>query len=111
MSELAGLPSPRWSLRGLDEEGHEVWVIRGISRKLYHCPGCHGDIEIGAEHTIVQFVRRLGGTDHHHWHRRCAEEILIPGLRGLRRVPAGESTQGKLEARGRRPAGKRRRTR
>jgi hypothetical protein len=111
MSELAGLPSPRWSLRGLDEEGHEVWVIRGISRKLYHCPGCHGDIEIGAEHTIVQYVMRLGGTEHHHWHRRCAEELLIPELRGLRRVPAGESTQGKLEARGRRPTGKRRRTR
>src|SRR6202000_66302 len=63
MSELAGLPSPRLSLRGLEEEGHEVWVIRGISRKLYHCPGCHGDIEIGAEHTIVQYVMRLGGTE------------------------------------------------
>lgn len=110
MDGAAG-PSKRWSLRGLDDEGHEVWLIRGVSRKLYHCPGCHGDIEIGAEHTIVQYVMRLGGTEHHHWHSRCAEEILAPGLSGLRRVPAGESTQGKLEARGRRPAGKRRRTR
>lgn len=111
MADVAGLPSIRWSLRGLDDEGHEVWLIRGVSRKLYRCPGCHGEIEIGAEHTIVQFVMRLGGTEHHHWHRRCAEELLTPTLRQLRRVPAGESSQSKLEARGRRPAGKRRRPR
>ena len=68
------LPSRRWSLRGQTEEGDEAWLIRGISHKLYRCPGCHGEIEIGAEHTVVQFVRRLGGTDHHHWHRRCARK-------------------------------------
>ena len=39
-----------------DEEGDEAWLIRGVSRKLYRCPGCHGEIEIGAEHTIVQYV-------------------------------------------------------
>ena len=111
MSDLSGLPSIRWSLRGLDDEGDEAWLIRGISRKLYHCPGCHGDIEIGAEHTIVQYVHRLGGTDHHHWHRRCAEELLIPELRQLKRVPANETSQAKLERRGRVPAGRRGRRR
>jgi hypothetical protein len=111
VADFAGLPSIRWSLRGLDDEGHEVWLIRGVSRKLYRCPGCHGEVEIGAEHTIVQYVMRLGGTEHHHWHRRCAEELLTPTLGRLRRVPAGDSTQSKLEARGRRPAGKRRRPR
>ena len=109
MDRFEGLPSMRWSLRGLNEEGDEVWLIRGIARKLYHCPGCHGDIEVGAEHTIVQYVRRLGGTDHHHWHRRCAEEILIPELGNLRRIPAGESSQSKLQARGRSKPGRRRR--
>jgi hypothetical protein len=109
MAELEGLPSVRWSLRGVNEEGDETWLIRGIARKLYRCPGCHGDVEVGDEHTIVQYVRRLGGTDHHHWHRRCAEEILIPDLGGLKRVPAGESSQSKLERRGRLPAGRRRR--
>ncbi len=107
MSNLEGLPSVRWSLRGLDEEGDEVWVIRGVSRKLYHCPGCHGDIDIGAEHTIVQYIHRLGGTEHHHWHRRCAEELLVPELRGVKQVPANESSQKKLEARGRKPSGRR----
>jgi hypothetical protein len=108
MAGLAGLPDKRWSLQGTTEEGDEAWLIRGISRKLYRCPACHGDIEIGSEHVVVQYVFRLGGTEHHHWHRRCAEELLIPELRGVRRVPTSESAQGKLEERGRRPSGRRR---
>jgi hypothetical protein len=107
MSGFAGEPSKRWSLRGSDEEGNEVWLIRSFGRKLYRCPGCHGEIEIGTEHTVVQYVLRLGGTEHHHWHRRCAEELLVPDLRGLKKVPASESSQSKLEARGRRPSGRR----
>ena len=109
MSDLAGLPSVRWSLRGYDDEGNEAWLIRNISQKLYRCPGCHGEIEIGSEHVVVQYVLRLGGTEHHHWHRRCAEELLVPDLSRLNRVPANESSRSKLEARGRRPAGRRRR--
>lgn len=111
MSDLAGLPDSRWSLRGRGEEGDEAWLIRSIAHKLYRCPGCHGDIEIGAEHVVVQYVLRLGGTEHHHWHRRCAEMMLLPDLTGLRRVPASESSRSKLEARGRRPAGRRDRRR
>ena len=106
---FAGLPDRRTSLRGLTDEGDEAWLIRGISQKLYRCPGCHGEIEIGADHVVVQYVRRAGGTDHHHWHRRCAEERLVPELRGLARVPAGETSRSRLEGRGRRPAGRRRR--
>ena len=60
MGQFDGQPSIRWSLRGLTEEGDEAWLIRGIARKLYHCPGCHGDVDVGAEHTVVQYVRRLG---------------------------------------------------
>jgi hypothetical protein len=85
-ADLEGLPDSRTSLRGLTDEGDEAWLIRGISGKLYRCPGCHGEVAIGAEHVIVHYVRRVGGTDHHHWHRDCVERILAPGLRGLRRV-------------------------
>ncbi len=109
MDEFEGLPDTRWSLVGIDDEGHEAWLIRSISQKLYRCPGCHGTIDIGSEHVVVQFVKRLGGTEHHHWHRRCVEAGLLPGLRNVRRVKAGESTRPKLERRGRKPAGKRRR--
>jgi hypothetical protein len=55
------LPDSRHSLRGLDSEGNEAWLIRGIAGKLYRCPGCHGEIEIGDEHVIVHYVRRAGG--------------------------------------------------
>lgn len=109
MSSLAGLPSTRWSLRGYDEEGNEAWLIRSIAGKLYRCPGCHGEIPIGSEHTVVQYVLRPGGTEHHHWHRRCAEEMLVPELRQVRREPAAASSRSKLEQRGRRPSGRRRR--
>ena len=51
MADLSGLPDKRWSLRGITEEGDEAWLIRGISRKLYRCPACHGEIEIGSEHS------------------------------------------------------------
>ena len=97
----------RWSLRGLTEEGDEAWLIRGIARKLYRCPGCHGDIPVGDEHTVVQYVRRLGGTDHHHWHRRCAEELLVPELGNLKRVPAVgvEPVASSRRAGGARPVG------
>jgi hypothetical protein len=109
MSGHEGLPSTRWSLRGYTEEGDEAWLIRRISQKLYRCPGCHGEIEIGTAHVVVQYVLRLGGTEHHHWHSRCAEELLLPDLREVNRVPASQSSRSKLEARGRQPSGRRRR--
>ena len=31
-----GAPDKRWSLFGLDDEGDELWLIRGIARKRYH---------------------------------------------------------------------------
>ena len=102
MGEFDGLPDTRHSLRGLTDEGDEAWLIRDIARKLYRCPGCHGAIEIGTEHVVVHYVRRVGGSDHHHWHRRCAEEILLPELRRVSRVGATESSRGRLQARARR---------
>jgi hypothetical protein len=111
VSGFEGLPDRRTSLRGVTEEGDEAWLIRGVSQKLYRCPGCHGEIAIGTDHVIVQYVRRAGGTDHHHWHRRCVEELLVGSLARPARVAAASSTPDRLQARGRRPAGRRRRRR
>lgn len=101
------LPDSRQSLLGLSSEGDEAWLIRGISQKIYTCPGCRGVIGIGDDHVVVQSVLAAGGTEHQHWHRRCAHEILVPQLRRLKPVNAGEAGRKKLERRGRRPAGKR----
>lgn len=111
MTGFDGLPDTRTSLVGVTDEGGEAWLIRSISQKLYRCPGCHGEIHIGDDHVVVQYVHRIGGTEHHHWHRRCAEEILVGQLRSVRRVNASESQRGRLEQRGRRPAGRRRKPR
>jgi hypothetical protein len=107
--EFEGLPDTRTSLRGLDAEGAEVWLIRGVSQKLYRCPGCGKAVEIGAEHVIVQRLGRAGGSEHQHWHRGCAEDGPMLELRQLRKVSALESTPGRLQNRGRSKAGRRRR--
>ncbi len=109
MSAYEGLPDTRTSLCGLTVDGDEVWLIRGISQKLYRCPACGGAVEIGADHVIVQTVLRLGGTEHQHWHRRCVDEILIYQLHNLRRVSALESTRERLERRAQLKPGRRRR--
>jgi hypothetical protein len=105
------LPDARTSLVGHTDEGDEAWLIRSIAQKLYRCPGCHDEILIGSEHVVVQYVRRIGGTEHHHWHRVCASRDVLTSLRGVHPVAAGESQRDRLTARGRRPAGRRRRPR
>jgi hypothetical protein len=107
-SRGAELPDARTSLRGLTEDGDEAWLARAISQKLYRCPGCHREVAIGADHVVVHFVRRAGGSDHHHWHRDCVAALLLPTLRSVRRVGAAESDRDRLRQRGRRPAGRRR---
>ncbi len=97
MADLSGLPDKRWSLRGITEEGDEAWLIRGISRKLYRCPACHGEIEIGSEHVVVQYVFRLGGTEHHHWHRALRRRAA--DRRAQRRAAGAHLRVGAVEAR------------
>ena len=111
MQDLSGLPDRRRSLTGHTDDGDEIWVIRSISQKLYNCGGCRGAIQPGDEHVVVQYLARAGGTEHSHWHHRCAVEILYPSTRGLRPVSAQASSRKKLEARGKRPSGRRRKPR
>ncbi len=88
MINFEGLPDARTSLVGLEYGGIEVWLIRSVSQKLYRCPGCGGAVEIGAEHVIVQKIQRGGRSEHQHWHRGCAEDEVLLGLRQLRTAPA-----------------------
>jgi len=109
MYDFDDLPDSRTSLRGLTADGDEAWLIRSISQKLYRCPGCGKAVEIGMEHVIVQRIGRIGGTEHQHWHRSCAEDGPMLELRQLRKVSAFETRPGKLAARGQTKAGRRRR--
>ena len=111
MNQFQGLPNRKTSLTGHTDEGDEIWIILSISQKFYKCLGCKGEINIGDEHVVVQYVGKYGGTEHSHWHQRCAEEILFYQVRGMRKVSSKESSRDRLESRGRRPAGRRRRPR
>jgi hypothetical protein len=91
-ADTAGLPDARTGLRGVDADGRTVWLARSISRKLYRCGLCGGAIEVGDEHVLVRYAEPVDGYDHHHWHRRCAEDGLFGELRGVQRVPAREAT-------------------
>jgi hypothetical protein len=104
INHLDGLPDRRKSLVGTDDRGDEIWLIRGISQKLYRCGSCRDAIEPGDDHVIVQYQFRTGGSEHSHWHRRCALEILAPQLRGLKAASSAESRPERMRGgrRGRR---------
>lgn len=100
-NNLKGLPDRRRSLVGVDDRGDEVSLVRAISQKLYRCGCCRDAIEPGDDHVIVRYVFRKGGSEHSHWHRRCALEVLVPQLRGLRATDAGTGRRGRSRPRGR----------
>ena len=72
MNSFSGLPDRRSSLTGHTDDGDEIWIIRSISQKLYTCQGCYDSIQVGDEHVVIQYIGRISGTEHAHWHRRCA---------------------------------------
>jgi len=97
-NHLDGLPDRRKDLVGTDDRGDEIRLIRGISQKLYRCGCCRDAIEPGDDHVIVQYRFRTGGSEHSHWHRKCALEILAPQLCGLKAAGAGESRSGPIRS-------------
>lgn len=102
------LPDRRSSVRGVDPDGVEVWLVRAISQKLYRCPLCHSAVDPGEDHVIVRYIRPGPGPHHFHWHRLCVEEGLLPQLRAVRSVPAADAAGAPSR---RRPAGRGRRGR
>lgn len=108
MQHFDGLPDSRTSLRGLTAEGDEAWLVRAVARKLYRCPRCGGAVEVGSDHVVVQRIGRGGGSAHQHWHRACADDLVLE-LRQVRTVSALESSPERLERRGRVKPGRRRR--
>ena len=85
---MPGLPDTRNDIEARDADGRPVRLSRAIARKLYRCPGCHGEIPIGEEHVFVATPEAIDSYTHHHWHSRCVEELMLPELRSVRRVGA-----------------------
>ena len=74
---------------GKDFDGNTVVFSFTISHSLYKCPGCHGSIEVGGEHTLVRYIEPDGEAWHQHWHRDCARN-LEREMKSLQTRPAAE---------------------
>ena len=79
-------PNRRLSVEGETFDGDQVRLVYTIARKLYRCPACRGSIEIGAAHTLVQYLS-ADPPFHQHWHRECAARGVQRELRRSRVVP------------------------
>ena len=112
MGRFEGLPSKRQSIRGLDRDGEIVWLSHSISKSLYRCPGCRGEIAIGLEHVLVRFVPEQADAHHQHWHTHCARATLLRELTSVEIRPAqeGDAARSRQGKGARRAAALRRRT-
>ncbi|MBI2589325.1 hypothetical protein HYW35_03960 [Candidatus Saccharibacteria bacterium] len=93
------LPSRRLSVSAFTEEGLRIYANTSIARKLYKCAECLGDITIGAEHTVVETLRRIEGYTHHHLHQECFWENTLPNLGRLAIIKSTGTTKKKINRR------------
>jgi hypothetical protein len=54
------------------------WLVRSVpgarATKLYRCPGCDHEIQVGTPHVVVWPADETGSVvDRRHWHRPCWE--------------------------------------
>jgi hypothetical protein len=79
-------PSRRHGITGTNLDGERVELSFSISKQLYRCPGCRGQIPIGSEHVVVRITPKAGAAFHQHWHRDCVPS-LTRELRDVQRKP------------------------
>lgn len=89
MEDVTGLPTRRLSLKGVDFDGNTVVLSVSVAKKLYRCPGCHRDIDVGRDHVLVRIAEAGGDGYHQHWHRDCSAS-LVREMRGVHARPAAE---------------------
>lgn len=89
MEDLTELPTRRLSVKGVDYDGNTIVLALVVAKKLYRCPGCGGDIDVGSDHVLVRVAKPAGESYHQHWHRDCARSLLRE-MKGSHSRPAGE---------------------
>jgi len=89
VEDLTDLPTRRLSLKGRDFDGNSVVLSVSVAKKLYRCPGCHSEIDVGREHILVRVVEPGGDSYHQHWHRNCST-TLMREMNGLHSRPAAD---------------------
>ncbi len=79
------LPTRRKSIAGTDLDGNRVELRFSISQKLYRCPACGGNIDVGEEHVLALILspERF----HQHWHESCATRHIVRTLQSKKVIP------------------------
>lgn len=64
-----------------------VYAISIKSYKTYTCRECREEVEQGAFHILLRYLRQnRQGYDHHHLHRTCFERHIKPQLTALETI-------------------------
>lgn len=98
------LPNGKVGIEAKDINGDTIWLTKCIAQKLYRCPCCQENIEIGCEHSLVRIRDGDEIFRHHHLHKPCSYDLIdqTESFKTFRdNVPANRSIQ-KRQARGRR---------
>ncbi len=102
------LPSRREALRAKDKNNLTVFVSFHISKKLYRCLCCRGDINIGDSHAVMSRVQLSKQYTHHHVDFGCVQEKIIPSLTNIEVIDPKQASATAVNARGRKYRNKKR---
>lgn len=111
LDRFEDLPDRRKSLRAVDSSGLSVFAGHSIAKKLYRCPCCTEDIEIGSEHVIFSRVNSKKSESHHHMDRKCFSSLVLPRLVAITTIPSHETSGSVLNKKMRRIRYKHRKSR
>jgi RimJ/RimL family protein N-acetyltransferase len=109
LERFAELPSRREALRAKDKDNLTVFLSLAIAKKLYRCPCCRGDINIGSEHVILSRVQMSKRYTHHHIDFQCTQDEILPTLTNIQSINPNEATASAVNARSRKYRNKKRR--
>lgn len=109
LERFAELPSRREALRAKDEDNLTVFLSFGVAKKLYRCPCCRGDINIGDSHAILSRVQMSKRYTHHHLDFTCVQDKILPTLKDIKVVDPQDASATAVNARRRKYRNKKRR--
>lgn len=70
------LPNTKQGIEARNKQDRTVWLTRCISQKLYNCPCCTSNIQLGEEHVLLRIQQSTKYFDHHHYHKPCSLTVI-----------------------------------
>lgn len=102
LERFAGMPNRKQALRAKDAEDLTIFLSHVIARKLYTCPCCHEDIQIGSDHVVVDRIQATKAHSRHHVDANCVQNFLLPRLTALQIISPQEASLNEVNRRARR---------